>query len=125
MEAVHHLTYVRIGREDLADLQAVCRACHQYESGRSDFDPVALSKALGTYALGRRERDEAVALALTQLTAEEVISHILDTVDCLHLTLAVLRSRSMDAGLPTVRVVAEEGDPVGRGMSRRQVIRHL
>lgn len=39
--AVHHLTYERIGREELADLQAVCAGCHVYLSGHSDVDPVA------------------------------------------------------------------------------------
>lgn len=39
MEAVHHLTYARIGRERLEDLMAICNPCHAFESGKSDVDP--------------------------------------------------------------------------------------
>jgi hypothetical protein len=38
-ESTHHLTYTRIGRELLDDLQAVCNRCHDFLSGKSDFDP--------------------------------------------------------------------------------------
>lgn len=41
---VHHLTYVRVGREHLCDLQAVCRACHQrIHQVRSRYDLVVAS----------------------------------------------------------------------------------
>lgn len=30
---VHHLTYDRIGREELTDLEALCRTCHAEEHG--------------------------------------------------------------------------------------------
>ena len=36
----HHLTYERIGRELLTDLQDICRPCHEYESAVSAFDPL-------------------------------------------------------------------------------------
>ena len=39
-EETHHLTYERIGHENVADLLAVCRECHRYLSGISDFDPL-------------------------------------------------------------------------------------
>lgn len=39
MAAVHHLTYIRLGREDLEDLQAICGRCHEFLSGKSDLDP--------------------------------------------------------------------------------------
>ena len=32
---VHHLTYARRGHEDMADLQALCRSCHQKAHGRT------------------------------------------------------------------------------------------
>lgn len=38
-QETHHLTYARIGHEDLADLLAVCKPCHQFLSGKSDIDP--------------------------------------------------------------------------------------
>src|SRR5215831_14192625 len=40
MEAVHHLTYARIGNEPLEDLQAVCNLCHEFLSGKTSVDPV-------------------------------------------------------------------------------------
>jgi hypothetical protein len=39
MQATHHLTYEHIGDEPLEDLQGVCRPCHAFLSGKSDFDP--------------------------------------------------------------------------------------
>ena len=39
----HHLTYQRLGNEDLDDLQGVCRDCHEYLSGRRDDDPARLA----------------------------------------------------------------------------------
>ena len=39
-EAVHHLTYERIGHEKLSDLMAVCNACHEFLSGISQFNPM-------------------------------------------------------------------------------------
>jgi hypothetical protein len=39
-QAVHHLTYERIGRERLEDLMAVCNPCHEYLSGKSNENPL-------------------------------------------------------------------------------------
>ena len=39
-QETHHLTYERIGREELADLMAVCRDCHAFLSGRSNENPL-------------------------------------------------------------------------------------
>lgn len=39
-QAVHHLTYERIGREDLSDLMAVCNPCHEWLSGHSSVNPL-------------------------------------------------------------------------------------
>lgn len=39
MDAVHHLTYIRIGNELLTDLQAICDPCHEFLSGKRDDDP--------------------------------------------------------------------------------------
>lgn len=38
-ENVHHLTYARKYAEDLNDLMHLCRQCHEFISGKSDFDP--------------------------------------------------------------------------------------
>lgn len=40
MNAVHHLTYERIGRESLEDLQAICNVCHAFLSGKTEYDPL-------------------------------------------------------------------------------------
>lgn len=40
LRATHHLTYERIGREELDDLLGVCNGCHAYLSGKSEDDPV-------------------------------------------------------------------------------------
>ncbi|MBN2243859.1 MAG: hypothetical protein JW793_14330 [Acidobacteria bacterium] len=37
-DSIHHLTYERIGKEDLRDLQAVCRRCHEFLSGKREDD---------------------------------------------------------------------------------------
>lgn len=37
--SVHHLTYERLGREELNDLRGLCKPCHAFESAATDFDP--------------------------------------------------------------------------------------
>ena len=39
MDAVHHITYERVGHENLADLMAICDPCHEFLSGKADLDP--------------------------------------------------------------------------------------
>jgi hypothetical protein len=39
-QAVHHLTYERIGDELLTDLMAVCHPCHEWLSGKSELNPL-------------------------------------------------------------------------------------
>ena len=46
MDAVHHLTYARKYNEDLADLQAICSACHEFTHGKSDVDPACYHAGL-------------------------------------------------------------------------------
>ncbi len=38
-EQVNHLTYKRIGKEALEDLEHVCAPCHEFVSAVTDFDP--------------------------------------------------------------------------------------
>lgn len=40
-DETHHLTYERFGHENPEDLQALCTPCHEFVSGRSNFDPAA------------------------------------------------------------------------------------
>lgn len=47
---VHHLTYIRKYREQIEDLQAICRQCHEFTHGKSNFDPIAFrNKMEGTF----------------------------------------------------------------------------
>lgn len=45
-QAVHHLTYERIGHEDLRDLMAICNPCHEWLSGKSKHNPLAVYYAV-------------------------------------------------------------------------------
>lgn len=38
-QAVHHMTYENVGHESLDELLAVCRACHEWLSGKGEYDP--------------------------------------------------------------------------------------
>lgn len=40
LRQVHHLTYARIGHEELSDLMGLCEACHEFLSAKTDVDPV-------------------------------------------------------------------------------------
>ena len=42
IDAVHHLTYQRLGREKLEDLQGLCRGCHDFTHGAKDDPLVAI-----------------------------------------------------------------------------------
>lgn len=39
----HHLTYARLGDEQMEDLQGLCAGCHDFLSAVSDVDPAATS----------------------------------------------------------------------------------
>lgn len=41
-QQTHHLTYERLGKESLEDLQGVCSSCHEFLSAKSNFDPCKL-----------------------------------------------------------------------------------
>lgn len=62
LRATHHLTYERIGHEELDDLLGVCNGCHAYLSGKSDTDPVdeALSEQIKELAWAAKELAEVV-----------------------------------------------------------------
>ncbi len=52
--AVHHLTYIRKYNEDLMDLQAICRGCHDFVHAKSNTDPAAdnLQEKIITFRIG-------------------------------------------------------------------------
>lgn len=37
---IHHLTYIRLYRECLSDLQGLCPGCHQFLHAKSHYDPI-------------------------------------------------------------------------------------
>lgn len=41
MHSCHHLTYARVYRERLDDLQAICDGCHAFTHGKIDTDPIS------------------------------------------------------------------------------------
>lgn len=61
MYAAHHLTYERIGREELDDLLGVCKGCHEFLSGKTESDPVDDALMTQAQELGR-DAAELVAL---------------------------------------------------------------
>ncbi len=46
VQNVHHLTYERVGNELIADLQGLCRPCHEFMSGEQHDDPAKKSLSL-------------------------------------------------------------------------------
>ncbi len=46
IDSVHHLTYERKYTENLSDLQALCKFCHDFIHGKSDFDPEPVSQLI-------------------------------------------------------------------------------
>lgn len=40
---VHHVTYARLGHEELSDLVAVCQYCHEFLHGKRTLDPAAMT----------------------------------------------------------------------------------
>jgi hypothetical protein len=48
----HHLTYERLGREKLEDLQGVCAPCHEFLSAKSHSDPATIVTFIIAYPSG-------------------------------------------------------------------------
>lgn len=46
IDSVHHLTYIRLYKERLTDLQGLCFPCHQFIHGHLDEDPAYDSQRL-------------------------------------------------------------------------------
>ncbi len=52
VENVHHLTYERLGREWLGDLQGLCRPCHRFVSAEQCDDPAVIAVRLSLLTNG-------------------------------------------------------------------------
>lgn len=50
MEACHHLTYANKYAEELDDLQAICKPCHEFTHGKSEVDPASRESSFEEYA---------------------------------------------------------------------------
>lgn len=66
----HHLTYERLGRERLEDLQDVCRGCHAFVSGKTDFDPLNLPVFADEFLECERLEHDAQPSLTGQILAE-------------------------------------------------------
>lgn len=83
--AIHHLTYERLGHEELGDLLAVCQGCHDFLHAKSDYDPAqAVSsftkEEIGVIRLYKEmgmEVEEAVALRYVGPWEEVVLDRYL------------------------------------------------
>lgn len=71
--ATHHLTYERVGHEELTDLQAVCGPCHRFLSAKSDFDPVAAISRLVWPHTTYGEREQVLRSLLENLDPTEIV----------------------------------------------------
>lgn len=68
-QAVHHLTYARIGHENLDDLMAVCDACHEWFSGKRQVNPLSEAFYISEVLRGDNSK-KAVHLAYQILPQE-------------------------------------------------------
>jgi hypothetical protein len=50
----HHLSYRNLGNEPLEDLMGVCRPCHEFLSGKADWDPKGLCRSCDAPLSARR-----------------------------------------------------------------------
>lgn len=79
-ENTHHLTYERLGHEDLSDLMGVCRPCHEWLSGKRESAPLddllfVVSNRLDVSAVPGR--DMARALYNGEIAAWQSAIHLL------------------------------------------------
>jgi hypothetical protein len=94
IDAVHHLTYARKYREELADLQGLCNGCHMFTHAKSDVDPALPPAAVRIVQEGDRlvfevsgkQYDLGVSIGLSLLHGliriEDVRKHIEFVAEC-------------------------------------------
>ena len=66
----HHLTYEHLGDERLDELQGVCRACHEWLSGKREDDPAAINPDTTSFRITEKEiirRMETYGMKMTFL----------------------------------------------------------
>ena len=72
VDHVHHLTYAHKYDEPLEDLQGICRPCHNFIHGRSDYDPAkppCSAENLGPQLFGELEQIRGMDAGLAKLRA--------------------------------------------------------
>lgn len=75
-QQTHHLTYERIGQEELEDLQGLCNACHEFVSGKSDVDPADELQTLRQWMFEAYENDPALAFRHLERNLVHTLQHI-------------------------------------------------
>jgi hypothetical protein len=78
IDACHHLNYERKYCERLDDLQAICRACHDYIHGKSSVDPRTFTKPLDVCTFP----DEFVSVVMCPRCATSMVRSIVDAEVC-------------------------------------------
>lgn len=84
LEAVHHLTYERIGREELRDLLGVCDDCHRYLSGKISFDPLEFNLAFFRPSTSVDDLQKQSALGEREIGAAAMCRHLFAAAVELH-----------------------------------------
>lgn len=79
-QAVHHLTYERIGHEDLSDLLTVCNPCHEWFSGKESRNPFSQAWLYCGKLIDTTNEDKAYHLVYATHGAKE--SRRLHKVPC-------------------------------------------
>lgn len=78
--AVHHLTYERVGHEDLADLMAICNPCHEFLSAVSDRDPrivyCDLCEAQPITASGEEYCDSCIEYLVEWAFSDQILAEV-------------------------------------------------
>ena len=74
-QETHHVTYERIGNEDVDDLAGVCSPCHRWLSGKSNEKPLARAH-LVSERLTRDEERVPLHLVFQTLSAENYQVHL-------------------------------------------------
>lgn len=76
---VHHFTYERVGREEMDDLAAVCKSCHEFVSGRTDKDPVS---AFFNGAHSGEQRPQTYSWLFTQCKTFKELKELWNYLEC-------------------------------------------
>jgi hypothetical protein len=78
-EETHHITYVRVGHEDLTDLLGVCCECHDWLHGRDNRTSLPLNSshiALTAYREDEPRRLDRLSRVVTRLQSRGLHTNI-------------------------------------------------